>query len=172
MPHCMKLSLNNFSSQNGRSARQVIRNVQYLFNEFHANHSRSQTHNSTTNHTISHPQYTDPNLNTKSVLCTNNSESEIETLPHYFSSHIPIYKANHNFQPMRNFHSSLPKKDIYIINNEEEFEDKVMRSKLPVVINFHADWCEPCHALKPLLENLAEKFKGRMHLAEVSHNPI
>lgn len=58
-------------------------------------------------------------------------------------------------------------RDIYIIESEEEFEKKVMDSKLPVVINFHADWCEPCHALKPLLETLAEKYQGRMHLAEV-----
>ena len=68
----------------------------------------------------------------------------------------------------RLFHTSCINNDIYMIANEEEFEDKVMRSSLPVVINFHADWCEPCHALKPLLENLAEKFQGRMHLAEVS----
>lgn len=58
-------------------------------------------------------------------------------------------------------------RDIYIIESEEEFEKKVMDSKLPVVINFHADWCEPCQALKPLLESLAEKYQGRMHLAEV-----
>lgn len=67
----------------------------------------------------------------------------------------------------RGLHSSPRCHDIYIIENEEEFENKVMNSKLPVVINFHADWCEPCHALKPLLESLAEKHQGKMHLAEI-----
>ena len=58
---------------------------------------------------------------------------------------------------------------IFIIGTEEDFENKVMRSSLPVVVNFHADWCEPCHALKPLLQELAEKFEGKLHLAEVSY---
>ena len=34
-------------------------------------------------------------------------------------------------------------------------------------MNFHADWCEPCHSLKPLLEKIAEENVGRLHLAEV-----
>lgn len=64
-------------------------------------------------------------------------------------------------------HTSCRRSEIYVIDTEEDFESKVMRSSLPVVVNFHADWCEPCHALRPLLEGLANQFQGKMHLAEV-----
>lgn len=70
--------------------------------------------------------------------------------------------------PANNFHTSSSRLEIYNITTEDDFEEKVMKSKVPVVVNFHAEWCEPCHALKPLLESLAQKFPGKFHLAEVS----
>lgn len=45
---------------------------------------------------------------------------------------------------------------------------QVMRSELPVIVNFHADWCEPCHSLRPLLEKIAQDNEEKLHLAEVS----
>lgn len=57
--------------------------------------------------------------------------------------------------------------DVFMIDSEDEFKNKVMRSSLPVIVNFHADWCEPCHSLKPLLEKIAADNIGRLHLAEV-----
>ncbi|XP_071551500.1 thioredoxin-like [Panulirus ornatus] len=67
----------------------------------------------------------------------------------------------------RNFHPSENLMDVFLINNEDEFKNKVMRNSLPVIVNFHADWCEPCHSLRPLLEKIAEENLGRLHLAEV-----
>lgn len=67
----------------------------------------------------------------------------------------------------RNFHLSENLMDVYLINSEDEFKNKVMRNSLPVIVNFHADWCEPCHSLKPLLEKIAEENVGHLHLAEV-----
>lgn len=57
--------------------------------------------------------------------------------------------------------------DVFEIQNEEEFKNKVMRNSLPVIVNFHAEWCEPCHSLKPLLEKIAKENLGQLHLAEV-----
>ena len=47
-----------------------------------------------------------------------------------------------------------------------------MKSKVPVVVSFHADWCDPCHTLRPLLEDLVKAAKGKVYLAEVNTCPI
>ncbi|XP_068204525.1 thioredoxin-like [Palaemon carinicauda] len=67
----------------------------------------------------------------------------------------------------RSIHLSDQHNDVYMISGEDDFKNKVMRNSLPVIVNFHADWCEPCHSLKPLLEKIAEEHVGRLHLAEI-----
>lgn len=81
----------------------------------------------------------------------------------YLSQNFPFY------QPASNeFHSTSGKNAVYEIKSEDDFKERVMRSSVPVIVNFHADWCEPCHSLKPLLENIVKENNGKIHLAEVS----
>ncbi|KAG0725837.1 Thioredoxin, mitochondrial [Chionoecetes opilio] len=68
----------------------------------------------------------------------------------------------------RNLHMSEQVMEVFMVNNEDDFKNKVMRSTLPVIVNFHAEWCEPCHSLKPLLEKIAKENEGYLHLAEVA----
>lgn len=42
------------------------------------------------------------------------------------------------------------------IDNHNDFVLKVMQSDRPVIVNFHAEWCEPCHILTPKLKELLE----------------
>lgn len=46
--------------------------------------------------------------------------------------------------------------------NDNSFEETVLRSSLPVLVDFWAPWCTPCLITGPLLEELAEEFEGRV----------
>ncbi|KAG8296770.1 thioredoxin, mitochondrial [Homalodisca vitripennis] len=54
----------------------------------------------------------------------------------------------------------------FTISDNEEFMDKVMNSPVPVIVNFHAEWCEPCHILTPKLEELVGESES-INLATV-----
>lgn len=53
---------------------------------------------------------------------------------------------------------------------KENFQEKVGEAcmQVPVVVDFWAPWCAPCQTLKPMLEKLAEEFKGRFLLAKIN----
>ena len=48
------------------------------------------------------------------------------------------------------------------------FEREVIRSSLPVVVDFYADWCTPCRVAEPLLRDLSAQLAGRVKFAKVN----
>jgi thioredoxin 1 len=52
--------------------------------------------------------------------------------------------------------------------NASNFEAEVINSRLPVLIDFYADWCPPCRRLAPILDRLSTEFAGRINFVKVN----
>ncbi len=49
-----------------------------------------------------------------------------------------------------------------------KFQEEVVRSKLPVVVDFYADWCGPCRIISPVIEQLSKEYSGRVKFVKVN----
>jgi thioredoxin len=63
--------------------------------------------------------------------------------------------------------------DANITTTDTTFATDVLRSPTPVLVDFRGEWCGPCKALAPMLEQLANDYGGRMKVAklEIDRNP-
>ena len=57
---------------------------------------------------------------------------------------------------------------------DKSFEQEVLRSELPVLVDLYADWCAPCKQLEPILLQLSQELQGKLKIArvDVEHNPL
>ena len=51
---------------------------------------------------------------------------------------------------------------------DDTFESDVLKSAVPVLVDFWADWCGPCKMIAPLLDEIAGEYKGRLKVAKLN----
>ena len=49
----------------------------------------------------------------------------------------------------------------------ENFEEEVLKSDIPVMVDFYADWCGPCQMMMPVVESLAEEYAGKVKIGKI-----
>lgn len=51
---------------------------------------------------------------------------------------------------------------------DSNFEEEVLNSKLPVLVDFYADWCGPCKMMSPVIEELSSKYEGKAKIGKLN----
>ncbi|XP_028268895.1 thioredoxin, mitochondrial [Parambassis ranga] len=93
------------------------------------------------------------------------SSSSLSTTVRSTASRVSFLSASRTLP--RTFQYTARREVSFNIQDTEDFTERVINSQLPVLIDFHAQWCGPCKILGPRLEKAVAKQKGRVTMAKV-----
>jgi len=51
---------------------------------------------------------------------------------------------------------------------DQNFDEEVLKSKIPVVVDFWAPWCAPCRIVSPVIEELAKEYAGKVRVGKIN----
>ncbi|KAI6079458.1 Thioredoxin, mitochondrial [Aix galericulata] len=69
--------------------------------------------------------------------------------------------------PARALGTSAARPSAFNVQDGGDFQERVVNSAKPVVVDFHAQWCGPCKILGPRLEKMVAKQEGKVVMAKV-----
>ena len=57
---------------------------------------------------------------------------------------------------------------------DDNFEEEVLKSDVPVLVDYWAEWCGPCRMIAPILDDIAEEYKSKLKVAKlnIDENPM
>jgi thioredoxin 1 len=55
-----------------------------------------------------------------------------------------------------------------VYTTDATFDNEVLRSGVPVLLDFWADWCGPCKMIAPILDEIADEYNGRLKVAKLN----
>lgn len=55
-----------------------------------------------------------------------------------------------------------------VVLTDENFEQEVIHSELPCLVDFGADWCGPCRMVAPIMKSIAEEYQGKLKVGTVN----
>ncbi|HEX6550935.1 MAG TPA: thioredoxin TrxA [Gammaproteobacteria bacterium] len=58
--------------------------------------------------------------------------------------------------------------DQIVYTSDSNFENDVLKSDLPVLVDYWAEWCGPCKMIAPILDEIAADYQGKLRIAKVN----
>jgi thioredoxin 1 len=65
-----------------------------------------------------------------------------------------------------NLENNMSDKIVYL--SDDGFENDVLKSELPILVDFWAEWCGPCKMIAPILNDVAEEYAGKLVVAKLN----
>ena len=54
-----------------------------------------------------------------------------------------------------------------VVITDDNFQEEVLDSDIPVMVDFWADWCQPCKMIAPVVQQIADEYEGRIKIGKL-----